>query len=128
MTDLARRFLFQSAAAGTMLALFTEAAQADTSGALFVIAELNSKPDQVEQLRDLLVPFAKGAAKEPGCIHYSLLEVVDQPGRFLTFETWTNRAALDAHMKTPALAAAGPKLVPILAKPFTQIFMHKLVG
>ena len=34
-----------------------------------------------------------------------------------------DQAALDAHMTTPAIKAAGPKLVPILAKPFTQEFL-----
>ena len=57
------------------------------------------------------------------CKHHSLLEDRKQPGRFLTFETWTDQAALDAQMKTPAIQAAGPKLQPILAQPFTQQFL-----
>ena len=32
---------------------------------------------------------------------------IEEPGRFLTFETWTDQAALHAHMKTPAIRAAG---------------------
>jgi hypothetical protein len=31
----------------------------------------------------------------------SILEDRKQAGRFLTFETWTGQAALDAHMTTP---------------------------
>jgi quinol monooxygenase YgiN len=128
MSDIARRLMFQSATAGAMLAMMSQTAEAATSNALFVVAELTSHPDDADQLRALLVPFAKGAAKEPGCLHYSLLEDHAQPGHFLTYETWTNRAALDAHMKTPAMAAAGPKLGPLLAKPFTQTFLSKLTG
>lgn len=128
MSDLARRILFQSAAAGTMVAMFADAAEANKKGSLYVVAELVSKPDAADQLRALIVPFAKGAAKEPGCLHYSLLEVEGDPGHFLTYETWTNRPALDAHMKTPAMAAVAPKLAPLLAKPFTQTFLSKLVG
>jgi hypothetical protein len=37
--------------------------------------------------------------------------------------TWTDQAALDAQMKTPALQAAGPKRQPILARPFTLQFL-----
>jgi quinol monooxygenase YgiN len=88
-----------------------------------VIAELVSKPDQAEALRAILVPFVEGARKEPGCLHYSLLEDSKQPGRFLTFETWSNEDALKAHMGTPEIKAAVPKLEPVLAKPFSQIFL-----
>jgi quinol monooxygenase YgiN len=49
------------------------------------------------------------ARKEPGCKHYSLLEDRKQAGRFLTFETWTDQAAIEAHMTTPAMKAAGKR-------------------
>ena len=48
-----------------------------------------------------------------------LLELQGEAGRFLTYEMWTDRAALDAQMKVPAPVAAGPKLTPLLAKAFT---------
>jgi len=79
-------------------------------------------------LRDLLVPFAKLSRKEPGCLIYTLMEVISEPGRFLTFERWTDKAALGAHMVTPAIKAIVPKLEPLLAKPFTQIFLNGLTG
>ena len=41
------------------------------------------------------------AGKEPGCKHASLLEDRKQAGRFLTFETWADQAAVGAHMITP---------------------------
>jgi quinol monooxygenase YgiN len=91
--------------------------------ALYVIAELVAKPDKVEDLRKLLVEFVAGARKEPGCKHYSLLQDRKQAGRFLTFETWADQAAIEAHMTTtPEIQAAGPMLVPIPAKPFTREF------
>jgi quinol monooxygenase YgiN len=101
-------------------------ALADEPKGLRVIAELVSKPDTADKLRELLVPFAKSARTEPGCLEYILMEVQGQPGRFLTYEIWTDRAALDAHMKAPALVAAGPQLIPLLAKPFTQTFLDAL--
>ena len=80
-------------------------------------------PDSRKGRRKLLVEFVAGARKEPGCKHISLLEDRKQAGRFLTFETWADQAAIEAHMTTPAIKAAGPMLVPILAKPFTQEFL-----
>ena len=81
--------------------------------------------DAENPLRALLVPFAAKSRKEPGCHEYVLMEVESEPGRFQTYERWTGHAALDAHMKTPAMAALGPKLAPLLAKPFTQTFLTK---
>lgn len=124
MLTLDRRVLLGSAAAGSVVAAFgSTGAVAAATGNYYVIAELVSKPDQADALRAILVPFVAGARKEPGCIHYSLLEDVKQPGRFLTFETWTDEDALKAHMVTPEIKAAVPKLEPVLAKPFSQIFM-----
>jgi quinol monooxygenase YgiN len=115
-----------SGAAAIALAGFGPAfAQMDPKG-LRVIAELVSKPETADDLRKLLVPFALGARKEPGCLQYVLLEIQGDPGHFMTYEVWVDRPALDAHMKAPALVAAGPKLVPLLAKPFTQLFLDAL--
>ena len=96
---------------------------AAAGGDLYVIAELVAKPEQAGALRTLLTEFVAGARHEPGCKHYSLLEDNGRPGRFLTFETWTNSDALDAHMKTPAIKGAGVALATMLAAPFTQIKM-----
>jgi quinol monooxygenase YgiN len=124
MITLDRRDLICSAAIGSAIAAFaSSAAKAAANGNYYVIAELVSKPDQADALREIMVPFVAGARKEPGCIHYSLLEDAKQPGRFLTFETWANEDALKAHMVTPEIKAAVPKLGPVLAKPFSQIFL-----
>lgn len=123
MLTLDRRTLIRSAAIGSAVAAFASSASAAANGNLYVIAELVSKPDQADALREILVPFTAGARKEPGCLHYSLLEDAKQPGRFLTFETWANDDALKAHMQTPEIKAAVPKLEPVLAKPFSQIFL-----
>jgi quinol monooxygenase YgiN len=125
-----RRSVLSSLALGSALASFAEAtaAFADATGDLFVIAELNAKPGSADALRDLIVPFVAKARMEPGCKSYLLLEVENEPGRFLTFETWTDHPALDAHMKTPHLAELGPKLGPVMAKPFTQIFLGSVNG
>ena len=121
MVDIDRRSLVATAALGAAAAGFWAQAAAAADRDFYVIAELVAKPDQADALRTLLVDFVAGARKEPGCKHYALLEDNAQPGRFLTFETWTDAAALDAHMVTPEIKAATPKLAMILAKPFTQI-------
>jgi quinol monooxygenase YgiN len=127
MTDRpSRRAIIAGTLGGAALAATQFVAGADAEdepNGLRVMADLVAKPEHADDLRSLLVPFAAGARKEPGCLHYKVLEVEGEPGHFITYEIWTDRAALDAHMKTPAMAAAAPKLVPILAKPFTQTFL-----
>jgi quinol monooxygenase YgiN len=128
MSDMDRR-AFVGAAGGVAVA-FLAASSAEAAGqsGYFVIAEIVSKRDKADDLRALLVPFAEKSAKEPGCLVYTLMEVIGEPGRFLTFERWTDKSALDAHMVTPDIKAIVPKLEPVLAKPFTQIFLEARTG
>jgi len=125
-----RRVLMQPAAFSPALAAVgaSHASAADSADALVVIAELVAKPGRADALCDILVPFTAGARHEPGCERYVLLEDRETPGRFLTYEVWTNSAALAAHMVTPEIKAAGPKLADILAQPFTQAKLKVLSG
>jgi len=124
-----RRTFVQTAAVGSALAAMfaSEDAQAAVPG-YYVIAEIVAKPGSEKALRDLLVPFAKLSRKEPGCQAYVLMEMLAEPGRFLTYERWTNEAALKVHMTTPHIKAIVPKLEPVLAKPFTQLFLGGLTA
>ena len=91
-------------------------------------AEIVSRKEKAAELRALLVPFAEISAREPGCQKYVLMEVIAEPGRFLTYERWKDKAALDAHMVTKDIKEIVPKLEPILAKPVTQIFLDGRTG
>lgn len=130
MSDVDRRVFVGAAALGGAAAAVLAASSAMAAGqsGYFVIAEIVSKKDKADDLRALMAPFAEGAAKEPGCLSYQLLEVIGEPGRFLTFERWTDKAALQAHMVTPEIKAIVPKLEPVLAKPFTQLFLEARTG
>ena len=130
MSDMDRRVFVGAAALGGVAAVALTASSAVAAGesGYFVIAELVSKKDRADDLRALLVPFAEKSAKEPGCLVYTLMEVMAEPGRFLTFERWTDKAALEAHMVTPDIKAIVPKLEPVLAKPFTQLFLDARTG
>jgi quinol monooxygenase YgiN len=126
-----RRSFVGSAAVGGLAATVLASASAEAAGdnsGYFVIAEIVSKKEKAAELRALLVPFSEISAKEPGCLKYVLMEVIAEPGRFLTYERWTNKAALDAHMVTKEIKEIVPKLEPILAKPVSQIFLDGRTG
>ena len=44
-------------------------------------------------------------ASEPGCLAYRLHRATDDPDLFLFYETYVDDAALDAHRRSPHLAA-----------------------
>jgi quinol monooxygenase YgiN len=127
-TDISRRLVLAGAGAATLATLMPWAQVAKAAdGSLFVIAELVARKGQEAALRDALTGFAKSAPQENGCLSYRLLEDVKHPGRFLTYESWTGEAALQAHLTSPAMAAARPTLGKILAKPFALTELKLLV-
>lgn len=131
MSDMDRRTFVSAAALGGVAATVFTASSAEAAGdnsGYFVIAEIVSTKEKAGELRALLVPYAEKSAKEPGCQKYVLMEVIAEPGRFLTYERWTDKAALDAHMATPDIKEIVPKLTPILAKPVSQIFLDGRTG
>lgn len=83
---------------------------------LMVIAEIVAKPDSADALRPQMVTLAAHARKERGCISYRLYEDRARAGRFLTYESWSNDAALDAHLASPAMKAAGAQFGTMLAQ------------
>jgi quinol monooxygenase YgiN len=89
---------------------------------LFIIATMTAKPGQADALRELLLPAVDAFRQEDGCLAYTLLEDRNAPGRFVTYETWRDEAALKAHMTSPAT----PKMNDILAEPLTQDFLDAL--
>jgi autoinducer 2-degrading protein len=125
---LDRRFLLRVAALSPALA--AEAASgvshAQTAGPLVVVAEITAKPDQADAFRALFLIFAASVRTEPGCLHYTVLEDERTPGRFFTYESWTDRADLAAHMRAPAIMALGAKGGDMLAKPPTETVLKML--
>ena len=95
---------------------------------LFVVATIVAKPDQADAMRALLLPAVEAFRKEDGCISYLLYEDANQAGRFVTYETWRDQAALDAHMVSPTMQAAGPQLPALLAEPPTIMPLKVLLG
>ena len=93
MSEMDRRVFVGAAALGSVAAAVLTASSVQAAGqsGYFVIAEIVSKKEKADELRALLVPFAEKSAKEPGCLVYTLMEVIGEPGRFLTFERWTDK-------------------------------------
>jgi quinol monooxygenase YgiN len=72
---------------------------------LFVIATLNVDPADRETLIAATRPCLLATRKEAGCISYDFNADVSDEGKLVFVERWQTRDALNAHFKTPHIAA-----------------------
>ena len=84
---------------------------------LTVIARFDAKPGMENKVKEGLQGMVAPSRAEEGCLSYDVYQSSDSPALLFTYENWTGKDALDAHMQTPhfqALDAAGKET---LAKP-----------
>lgn len=86
------------------------------SQTLHVIATITARPDTVEEVRAILLSLIEPTHQEDCCIAYQLLHNRSDPTDFILDEEWTSEAGLDAHLQTPHITAAIPKLEPLVTK------------
>ena len=65
--------------------------------------------------RELLATVPVALA-EPGCLEFNLHVDLDNPGVFVFYEAWADRAALDRHFATPQFQALGATFDKILVE------------
>lgn len=94
---------------------------------LQIIATLVATPGNESALRDALSAAVPAFRAENGCEAYVLLEDERRPGRFMTYETWADEAALAEHMKSPTMASLAPKMKVWLEGEIVQDFLRVLV-
>ena len=94
---------------------------------LYVVAIMTAKPNKADDLRALLLPATQAFRNEDGCKSYTLHEDEKRPGRFVTYETWRDHATLAAHMVSPTMKEAGPKLKDILEGEMEQYLLATLL-
>ncbi len=95
---------------------------------LNVIAILKAKAGYEAELSNFLQAALPGFQAEPGCIAYALMTDHANPARIVSYETWTDEAALNVHLNSPTMLAAGPKLQAILAEPMELIRLTAFPG
>jgi quinol monooxygenase YgiN len=72
---------------------------------LRVVAAVTAKPGMESTLAAAIEKCVGPSRAEPGCLEYTPYRDATVAGRFVFLERWTNRAALDAHTKTPHFLA-----------------------
>lgn len=89
---------------------------------------------EIERLRPAAVEMMRATkAEEPGCLEYAYAVDLAEPGLLRVIERWASADALDAHFKTPHMAAfnavlAGAKITGASVKAYDGEFVRILVG
>jgi len=60
-----------------------------------------AKEGDEAKMKELLTAMVAPSKIEEGCIFYEIFQYVDNPRKFMAYESWENEAALDGH-KTSA--------------------------
>lgn len=72
---------------------------------ILIQGHLRTSPEGAAKLKAVAAPLITATRQEPGCIAYAFAEDVGEPGLVHIVERWADASALEAHNKTPHLAA-----------------------
>jgi len=81
---------------------------------LTVVATMRAKPGKEEELQEVLEALIAPTRAEADCVTYALHRGAQDPAVFIFVEHWTDQSALDAHLGTPHLQAALPRIPELL--------------
>ena len=92
--------------------------------AFIVIAEFAVRPDRIPAFLDLAHTDATSSLKnEPGCRRFDVLQAEDDRGHVVFYEVYDDRAAFDAHLETPHLAAFRKGFPPLIERELPVRFL-----
>jgi|1186.fasta_scaffold111872_2 quinol monooxygenase YgiN len=70
-----------------------------------VVGAFKARPGKEDDALEAFTALVEPTHAEPGCILYALHRGADDPSRLTFVERWASREALDAHLKSPHVAA-----------------------
>jgi quinol monooxygenase YgiN len=88
-----------------------------------LVAELHGLAGSLPELKELLAELARGAAAEPGCVSFRVLDA-EQPGELVVLSAWVDEDALGAHYATPHYRRYREHVGLLLARPSDVVVHH----
>jgi quinol monooxygenase YgiN len=71
-----------------------------------LVVEFEVKPEEVERFLPLIAENARASVRdEPGCLQFDVTRSEETPNHIVLYEVYKDRAAFEAHAKTPHFAA-----------------------
>ena len=92
-----------------------------------VVATFQARPGKEAELRAALLGLVAPTRKEAGCLNYDLHQSPEEPAKFLFYENWTSKAALDVHLQSAHVKALLPR-VDELCMAFPEITVWEKIG
>jgi quinol monooxygenase YgiN len=83
---------------------------------IIVHAEVLAQIPQRAAAREAMHAAQSAAREEEGCIAFAFAEALEDPGHFVAVERWRDRAALDAHFRTPSFREYQAAITPLLVR------------
>ena len=82
-----------------------------------IVVEFRIKPGEMAAFRRLMDENARASVRdEGGCRRFDVLENRKDAERILLYEIYDDRAAFDAHLKTPHFATFNAASAPLVAE------------
>jgi quinol monooxygenase YgiN len=85
--------------------------------AIHILARHRSRPETVDEVRQILLSLIDPSRAEVGCLKYELLQNADDPTDFTFVETFASDEALKLHAAAPYIAGLALKLKDLVARP-----------
>jgi quinol monooxygenase YgiN/catechol 2,3-dioxygenase-like lactoylglutathione lyase family enzyme len=92
-------------------------AKAEAGTEVRAVGKLTALPGHADEVREMMRAVAEATRKEDGCLGYVLHTAKDDPDTVVVYESWASPAALDAHHKSPHMAAFAKAVSPIVDWP-----------
>ncbi len=93
---------------------------------LTVVAVIQAKEGKESEVKEALTGLIEPTRAESGCLQYELHVDEQNPGRFVFYENWTDKAALDAHLASEHLQNMGRITKDLLAAPVELTLCRKI--
>ena len=81
-----------------------------------IVVEFRIHPGRMDAFRRLMDANARTSCRdEPGCRRFDVLRSAQDPDQILLYEIYDDRAAFEAHVKTPHFAVFNRESAPLVA-------------
>ena len=88
---------------------------------LIVHVHVHVKPDCVEAFKQASVENARQSAQEPGIARFDVVQLADDPTRFVLVEVYRTADAPAKHKETAHYAKWRDTVAPMMAEPRTSV-------
>ncbi len=95
---------------------------------IIVSAVLKAIPGKEKDLEEALRSVFPSAQNEPGLFTYVLHRSTNDPGKFLFYERYIDKDALDYHLSTPYFQASSAKVKSLVAQEPVVEFFEEIDG